>query len=120
MRHPGVLSGLAATLLPPLLPLGVNACGGGVDCYGPGTVEHVRQVKRMQPGAVPAAYGPKGPLEWGQVNFLHTVRELGSSWGAAVAAERWNRQIRMAGSRAISRSRTTAPIGATLSPLRDA
>lgn len=52
----------------------VSACGDSADCYGPsGGVGHVRQIKRMQPGAPGAAYGPKGPLEWGQVNFLHTV-----------------------------------------------
>lgn len=68
LKSLGVLSGLAA-----LLP-GIVACGGDDDCYGPvNRVEHVRQVKRMQPGAPDAVYGPKGPLEWGQVNFLHTV-----------------------------------------------
>ena len=61
-----VVAGFAAAAL---------ACGdNGHSCYGPrNTVEHVRQVKRMQPGAPEAAYGPKGPLEWGQINFLHTV-----------------------------------------------
>jgi hypothetical protein len=56
----------AATLLPVSL-----ACSG---CYGPANaVEHVRHVKRAQPGASDAAYGPTRPLEWGQLNFIHTV-----------------------------------------------
>lgn len=61
---------VAALLLPSVL-----ACGdSSLSCYGPtNTVQHVRQVKRMQPGVPPAAYGPKNPLEWGQVNFMHTV-----------------------------------------------
>ena len=49
------------------------ACGES-GCYGPiNRVEHVRHVKRMQSGAPDAAYGPTRPLEWGQLNFLHTV-----------------------------------------------
>lgn len=53
------------------LPLVVTACGG---CYGPANhVEHVRVVKRMQPGAVNASYGPTRGLEWGQLNVLHTT-----------------------------------------------
>lgn len=54
--------------------LGVSgslACG---DCYDENkSVEHVRHVKKGQPGASSAAYGPTKALEWGQVNFLHTV-----------------------------------------------
>lgn len=52
----------------------VSACDG---CYGPssgpGAVIHERQVRRMQPEASGALSGPKAPLEWGQLNFLHTV-----------------------------------------------
>lgn len=44
------------------------------SCYGPSTnVEHIRNVRRMQPDASNASTGPKGPLAWGQLNFLHTV-----------------------------------------------
>jgi hypothetical protein len=68
MKTLAIVSGLAA-LLPSAL-----ACGSDSSCYGPtNTVEHVRHVKRIQPGAPNAAYGPKAPLEWGQLNFLHTV-----------------------------------------------
>lgn len=43
-------------------------------CYGPTThVEHVRHVKRIQPSSPNATYGPTRALEWGQLNFLHTV-----------------------------------------------
>lgn len=43
-------------------------------CYGPASrVDHVRLAKRIQPGAPEATYGPTRPLEWGQVNFLHTT-----------------------------------------------
>jgi hypothetical protein len=69
MRSVSFVIGLAA-----IIPLAV-ACGtDGESCYGPvNTVEHVRHVKRIQPGAPDAPYGPKSALEWGQVNFLHTV-----------------------------------------------
>jgi len=72
MKSFTILGGLAA-LVPTAL-----ACGGdGDSCYGPiDLVEHVRHVKRIQPGAPDASYGPKAPLEWGQVNFLHTVQFL--------------------------------------------
>ncbi|KAI1076330.1 Metallo-dependent phosphatase-like protein [Whalleya microplaca] len=47
------------------------ACSG---CYGPtNLIEHVRHVKRMQPGALNATSGPSRALEWGQLNFLHTT-----------------------------------------------
>lgn len=49
-----------------------NACD---SCFGPvNRVEHVRSVKRMQPDAYNATYGPTRALEWGQLNFMHTVR----------------------------------------------
>lgn len=45
------------------------------SCYGPqDEVVHTRNVRRMQPGVPDATVGPKGPLEWGTLNFLHTVR----------------------------------------------
>jgi len=44
------------------------------SCYGPSSeVVHERLVRRMQPGAQDATVGPSAPLEWGQLNFLHTV-----------------------------------------------
>ncbi|PTB36439.1 hypothetical protein M441DRAFT_61918 [Trichoderma asperellum CBS 433.97] len=72
MKTLTVTSGLVA-LLPAVL-----ACGSDNSCYGPtNTVEHVRHVKRIQPGAPNARYGPKAPLEWGQLNFLHTTDSHG-------------------------------------------
>ncbi|KAL9469053.1 hypothetical protein ACSS6W_010747 [Trichoderma asperelloides] len=66
-----------ASELMSLLPA-VLACGSDNSCYGPtNTVEHVRHVKRIQPGAPNARYGPKAPLEWGQLNFLHTTDSHG-------------------------------------------
>jgi hypothetical protein len=47
------------------------------SCYGPAAQDiHVRNVRRMQPGDQNATTLPKGPLEWGQINFLHTVSFL--------------------------------------------
>ena len=47
------------------------------SCYGPSSaVVHERNVRRMQPEASNATSGPKSPLEWGQLNFLHTVGHL--------------------------------------------
>ncbi|POR39355.1 Uncharacterized protein TPAR_00423 [Tolypocladium paradoxum] len=98
LKSLGALSGLAA-----LLP-GVIACGDD-GCYGPvNTVEHVRQVKRMQPGAPNAVNGPKGPLEWGQINFMHTTdthgwleghlkeKNYGADWGDFVTFTRRMKQ----------------------------
>ncbi|KAI1761394.1 Metallo-dependent phosphatase-like protein [Hypoxylon sp. FL1150] len=47
------------------------ACSGCSDSTSP--IEHIRHVKRMQPGAINATYGPTRALEWGQLNFLHTT-----------------------------------------------
>lgn len=71
MKSVSIVAGLAA-----ILPL-ASACGSGSSdsCFGPvNHVEHVRHVKRMQPGAQGASYGPTRPLEWGQLNIMHTVR----------------------------------------------
>ncbi|KAM4055274.1 hypothetical protein HRG_006070 [Hirsutella rhossiliensis] len=83
---------------------GVTACEEN-SCYGPmNKVEHVRHVKRMQPGAPDAAYGPKAPLEWGQINFLHTTdthgwleghlkeKNYGADWGDFVTFARRMKQ----------------------------
>ena len=52
----------------------VTAAAACDSCYGPvNRVEHVRHAKRIQPGAPEASYGPTRPLEWGQLNVLHTV-----------------------------------------------
>ncbi|PGG98761.1 hypothetical protein GX51_06620 [Blastomyces parvus] len=44
------------------------------SCYGPSDYNvHKRLVRRMQPEALNATTKPKGPLEWGQINFIHTT-----------------------------------------------
>lgn len=56
-----------------------------------------RNVRRMQPDAENATTGPRGPLEWGQINFLHTTdthgwleghikeQNYGADWGDFVS-----------------------------------
>ncbi|KAK4231502.1 Metallo-dependent phosphatase-like protein [Podospora fimiseda] len=85
-----VLLGLAVAL-------GVGACGEGDGSHNCHAGEHVRLVKRMQPGALDAAYGPTRPLQWGQLNVLHTSdthgwlsghikeRNYGADWGDYVS-----------------------------------
>lgn len=71
------------------------ACDG---CYGPqNDVVMIRNVRRMQPDAENATTGPRGPLEWGQINFLHTTdthgwleghikeQNYGADWGDFVS-----------------------------------
>ncbi|KAM0712093.1 hypothetical protein Q7P37_011187 [Cladosporium fusiforme] len=52
-----------------------------------------RNVRRMQPESLNATSGPRGPLQWGQLNFLHTTdthgwleghlkeQNYGADWG---------------------------------------
>ncbi|KAK6353598.1 hypothetical protein TWF696_005561 [Orbilia brochopaga] len=70
-------------------------------CTGEGDIELVRRVRlvhaRMQPDAIPAVVGPKGPLPWGQLTVAHTsdthgwlighVKEAnyGADWGDYVS-----------------------------------
>lgn len=58
-------------LLPVLAAVGpALACDG---CSGPqGDVVMTRLVRRMQPGVPMATTQPRAPLEWGQINFMHT------------------------------------------------
>ena len=52
-----------------------SACEENHNCYGPlkDDVVSTRNVRRMQPDASNATTGSKAPLEWGQINFLHTT-----------------------------------------------
>lgn len=80
---------IAAHLAP---ALACDSCNGA-----PGGVEHKRLVRRMQPEALDAVTKPKGPLEWGQINFLQTTdthgwleghlkeRNYGADWGDYVS-----------------------------------
>ncbi|KAL6703600.1 hypothetical protein ACN47E_009460 [Coniothyrium glycines] len=79
--------------------VGAAACGGEHSCYGPlkDDVVLTRNVRRMQPDAQNATTQPKGPLEWGQINFLHTTdthgwleghikeQNYGADWGDYVS-----------------------------------
>lgn len=76
-----------------------RACEGDHSCYGPlkDDVILTRNVRRMQPDAQNATHGPKAPLEWGQINFLHTTdthgwleghikeQNYGADWGDYVS-----------------------------------
>jgi 2',3'-cyclic-nucleotide 2'-phosphodiesterase (5'-nucleotidase family) len=75
------------------------ACEGDDSCYGPmkDDVVLTRNVRRMQPDAQNTTTSPKAPLEWGQVNFLHTTdthgwleghikeQNYGADWGDYVS-----------------------------------
>lgn len=64
------LFGLAAAAL-----TAVRACD---SCPGPSAdVVHERLVRRIQPESSEATVDPRAPLEWGQLNFLHTVSARG-------------------------------------------
>ncbi|KAJ4383374.1 hypothetical protein N0V86_001421 [Didymella sp. IMI 355093] len=83
-----------------------SACGGDHSCYGPlkDDVVLTRNVRRMQPDASNATTGPRAPLEWGQVNFLHTTdthgwleghikeQNYGADWGDFVSFTRHMKQ----------------------------
>ena len=65
----------------------VAACD---SCYGPSNgAVHVRNVRRMQPDAQNATVKPKGPLEWGQINFLHTTDTHGWLEGMLLSRNNW-------------------------------
>jgi 2',3'-cyclic-nucleotide 2'-phosphodiesterase (5'-nucleotidase family) len=89
------------SLLALLLPI-ASACD---SCYGPvNLVEHERVVRRMQPDASNSVSGPKGELEWGQLNFMHTTdthgwleghlkeQNYGADWGDFVTFTRHMKQ----------------------------
>ena len=79
---------------------------GCESCYGPhDSSVHVRNVKRMQPGALNATASPRGPLAWGQLNVLHTTdthgwleghlkeANYGADWGDFVSFSRHLQQM---------------------------
>ncbi|KFY48446.1 hypothetical protein V495_01325 [Pseudogymnoascus sp. VKM F-4514 (FW-929)] len=94
VRH---LSRLLAVAALGIIPH-VTACD---ECYGPTDfITHERIVRRMQPDAQGAAYGPTRELEWGQINFLQTTdthgwleghikeQNYGADWGDFVSFTR--------------------------------
>lgn len=87
------------------LVLSSQSVKGCDDCYGPtNLVTHERIVRRMQPAAENATTGPRGPLEWGQINFIHTTdthgwleghikeQNYGADWGDFVSFTRHMKQ----------------------------
>ncbi|KAI9055340.1 hypothetical protein LZ554_000299 [Drepanopeziza brunnea f. sp. 'monogermtubi'] len=75
------------------------------SCYGPSEeVVHERLVRRIQPESSDATVDPKAPLEWGQLNFLHTTdthgwlqghlkeQNYGADWGDFVSFQRHMKQ----------------------------
>lgn len=95
MMH--LLLSLAAGILPAL------ACS---SCHGfGGDVVMTRLVRRMQPEALNATTGPRGPLAWGQINFMHTTdthgwleghlkeENYGADWGDFVAFTKQMRSL---------------------------
>lgn len=86
---------LQTTLLAALAAAAAFACD---SCYGPANPAiHTRLVRRMQPDALNATVSPKGPLAWGQLNFIHTTdthgwlegplkeHNCGADWGDFVS-----------------------------------
>ena len=76
------------------------ACEGEQhSCYGPlkDDVVLTRNVRRMQPDAQNTTQQPRAPLEWGQINFMHTTdthgwleghikeQNYGADWGDYVS-----------------------------------
>lgn len=81
-----------------LVAYGITAVLACESCYGPSDyVQHKRLVRRMQPESLNATSKPRGPLEWGQINFLHTTdthgwleghlkeKNYGADWGDYVS-----------------------------------
>ncbi|PWY91019.1 Metallo-dependent phosphatase [Aspergillus heteromorphus CBS 117.55] len=84
----GVLSLLFTAFLSISATSACSSCGGDQGSSG-----YPRFTRRMQPGDVTAETGPKAPLPWGQINFIHTTdshgwleghikeRNFGADWG---------------------------------------
>ncbi|KAL9116051.1 MAG: hypothetical protein Q9227_000419 [Pyrenula ochraceoflavens] len=93
-------------LLSALLLLGTTASSLGCDsCFGPANpAVHQRLSRRMQPEALNATTPPKSPLQWGQLNFIHTTdthgwleghlkeQNYGADWGDFVSFTRHMKQ----------------------------
>lgn len=90
---------------PCVLLLATAAAACDSSCYGPANYGiHTRLVRRQQPEALNATTSPRAPLEWGQLNFLHTTdthgwleghlkeQNYGADWGDYVSFTRRMRQ----------------------------
>lgn len=80
------------------LTLAISAASACSSCDGEEEpAAYPRFTRRMQPGAVNATTEPRGPLHWGQINFIHTsdshgwleghIKEgnYGADWGDFVS-----------------------------------
>ncbi|KAL8993226.1 MAG: hypothetical protein Q9169_006509 [Polycauliona sp. 2 TL-2023] len=82
-----------------LFAVTLRACD---DCYGPSDeAAHLRRVRRAQPDAQQATVAPRAPLEWGQLNFLHTTDTHGWLEGE-IAYETFNQFSKVYGDRYIT------------------
>lgn len=81
-------------LLPCVLLSATAVLACDYSCYETANhVTHSRLVRRQQPEALNATATPRAPLEWGQLNFLHTTdthgwleghlkeQNYGADWG---------------------------------------
>ncbi|CZT49261.1 related to Ser/Thr protein phosphatase family protein [Rhynchosporium secalis] len=81
---------------------GAVACD---SCYGPSSeVVHERLIRRIQPESQESATDPRSPLEWGQIQFMHTTdthgwleghlkeQNYGADWGDFVSFQRHMKQ----------------------------
>lgn len=88
-----------------LVTYGIIAVQACESCYGPSNhVQQKRLVRRMQPESLNATSKPRDPLEWGQINFLHTTdtngwleghlkeKNYGADWGDFVSFVKHMRQ----------------------------
>jgi 2',3'-cyclic-nucleotide 2'-phosphodiesterase (5'-nucleotidase family) len=87
-----------------------QACTDSGGSGGPPNGVLTRMVRRAQPEAHGATHGPRAPLEWGQLNILHTSdthgwleghlkqANYGADWGDFVSfAEAMKRRARSLG-----------------------
>ena len=93
-------------LLSAFLLLSFSATSLACDsCFGPSNPTiHQRLSRRAQPESLNATTPPKKPLEWGQLNFLHTTdthgwleghlkeKNYGADWGDYVSFTRHMKQ----------------------------
>ncbi|XMA08171.1 hypothetical protein WAI453_000962 [Rhynchosporium graminicola] len=88
-----------------VLTAAVSGAVAGDSCYGPSSeVVHERLIRRIQPESQESATDPRSPLEWGQIQFMHTTdthgwleghlkeQNYGADWGDFVSFQRHMKQ----------------------------
>ncbi|KAF1985429.1 Metallo-dependent phosphatase [Aulographum hederae CBS 113979] len=88
-----------------IFPSLIVACDSCTSPSNTNEIVHTRLIKRIQPDALGSPIAPSRPLEWGQVNFLHTTdthgwleghikeRNYGGDWGDYVSFVRTMRGL---------------------------